>query len=310
MNLARQEAARPLPSTGFGSAGVELVALKTGLKPLVRQLLSDADLEAMRNRGLPPGLFFEVARRKFQSRRVVFFSFDRQRAREGARLEITRFSEKEMGLLLGFPPCCIAAFQSVPDGLFPRRTNMALIRAAAKRTSGPWAPRLNVLNQHALHYLSHWPCRFDCAPSLAFTNQMADALRARHAGWASEPSPCQPDCKLELALNALDETLQAHRLVFREEVQVSIRGRFEGTELQIESAWPTYRDDVTPLNLRSDEEKEAALTATAAIINAGRIELRDGTLWLGGKAAFRCPGAVLAPFGQTNRDEPTSPIAR
>lgn len=297
MNLARQEATRLPAPTGFGSAGPELVALKAGLKPLVRQRLSDSELQSMKAHGLPDGLVYEIAPRVMHGGRMVFFSFDPACAREGARLETTRDSRAQ-GLLLGYPPCCVAAFEDVPAGWFRKRTNMALLRASAKRTgSSAWAPRLNVLDLHGFHYLSHWPCRFDCAPSLDFANRMADEMATRHHGWLSEPSPCKPDCKLERALRDIDEALGAHRLVLREEVQVSIRGRFEGPELHVTAAWPTYRDDVDSHTSRKPADVQAALTATAAILAAGRIELRDNTLLLGGQEALRCPGAVLAPFG-------------
>lgn len=296
LGLARASAEQRVLEKVFGSGEAELVALMVGLKPLVRQTLSPQDLLALRGRVLSSGLVLEVAPALFEGRHIAYLAQDAALTKAAARAEENR-ADAELGALLGYPPCCVSAFLEVPEGFRRKRTNLGLMAAAARRTgSRPFVPRLNGLDLGVFHYLSWYPCAFDCAISRAYADQVAAALERRHGGWMVERRDCVAGCAHERFVKAVDSVLSAHRLMVLEEVQVSMRGRLEGARLQVSEAWPTFRDRPAGATLEP-EEQEAALHLTAAITRAGSVELRGGKLLLADKSVLRCPGAVFAPFG-------------
>jgi hypothetical protein len=87
---------------------------------------------------------------------------------------------RELGALLGYPTCCTDAFAA----LSRRWPNRAPILAAAGRTHR-FRGRLNNLSLGRFHYISWFPCRYDCGPSLALADAAADALAARNPALVS-----------------------------------------------------------------------------------------------------------------------------
>lgn len=98
---------------------------------------------------------------------------DAERAREiyrdprgpSARLD-------EMGALLGYPPCCVAAFAALDD-----RSNNSALRYASRegtlRARQRFAPTLNNLFAHVLPW---FPCGYGCARSVTAAEAVLDAF--------------------------------------------------------------------------------------------------------------------------------------
>jgi hypothetical protein len=79
---------------------------------------------------------------------------------------------RELGLLLGYPTCCIDAFASAG----PHSSTSDLI-AAARRRSGDLRWELNVLDPVSPFTLvPHIPCRFDCSASLELATRVISVL--------------------------------------------------------------------------------------------------------------------------------------
>ena len=78
-----------------------------------------------------------------------------------------------LGRLLGYPDCCVDAFAD----LGTLRANARAIRGAAARTDR-FEPLLNNLNLNVFHYVSWFPCRYDCPASLGRAERL-DALLER-----------------------------------------------------------------------------------------------------------------------------------
>jgi hypothetical protein len=83
----------------------------------------------------------------------------------------------ELGALLGYPACCIAAFAAQRD----RANNTANRYATGLRTAspGPWPWQLNNLSQMLLAF---FPCRYDCPRALAQANAALVELERAHPG--------------------------------------------------------------------------------------------------------------------------------
>lgn len=109
----------------------------------------------------------------------LYVSGDRALAERAAELQAggdPTASLEELGALLGYPPCCVAAFRTLPD-----RANNTLHRyAAAGRTRGSrWPAALNNLSV----VVSPWyPCRYDCEASLERAEAALLALDAAMPG--------------------------------------------------------------------------------------------------------------------------------
>lgn len=76
----------------------------------------------------------------------------------------------EMGAMLGYPPCCVAAFEALPD----RSNNTAIRYAAVARTLREglaFDPRLNNLFAHVL---PSFPCSYGCPRAAAQAEAVLD----------------------------------------------------------------------------------------------------------------------------------------
>lgn len=187
----------PDPTDGFHP---EFALLAAGLKSVVKLERvprggADARLSALRARGLAavrhperrygwggaddvgPGDAFTT----------LLVALDESLAREAADCDLLEASSapsvdrlaasRRLGALLGYPPCCVAAYA---DAFADPR-----LRAAGdlghllplNRTVRPLDPRLNRVGA-ARPLLSHHPCRLDCAASAAIGQAVLDALAA------------------------------------------------------------------------------------------------------------------------------------
>lgn len=84
-------------------------------------------------------------------------------------------SAKELGALLGYPPCCVEAFCALPR----RWPNRYPIAASMGRTN-TFEPRLNNVALDRFAWIAWFPCRYDCEASLTLANAAAEALSQTH----------------------------------------------------------------------------------------------------------------------------------
>jgi hypothetical protein len=284
----------------FGSGQAEELAVFAGQKPIFRQLLPVGELAAARRRfeagGLVVGDCHTGTIACPPGHRVVFVGRDAARVTAAVELESRTRLDVELGALLGYPACCTERFARATEP----RDNERLIAAAVARTRGRFAPRLNQLDLGVFHYISWSPCSYDCAPSLAYADAVVQTLRAWSGAFVAGHAPaqrCPPGCQHERFVDRIDEALSAHRLLALESVQVSIAGRWDGTHLEVQRAWPTSRDRHPGVPVDGDA-REAMARLAAVVEEAGRITVEGGVLYGDGVALLRTPDLVLAPFGE------------
>lgn len=175
----------------------EWVALLAGVKPALRLLRAPrralAEAEAARRRG------FAVEIVALTDRALVYIAATPAAARALRELEARalpgRSAEGEpvfdpaahrgLGHALGFPPCCVEAFVARiargadvrADGRRAHEDFIAASEAAAR--SHRLDARANVFARERVGgWLSHGPCAFDCAPSLAYADRVIAACCA------------------------------------------------------------------------------------------------------------------------------------
>ena len=95
-----------------------------------------------------------------------------------ARAPALAAAAAEMGALLGYPACCVEAFDSL-DNHDDTSLAWALL-APAPRVAA--APTTQWLHPH-LALCSHSPCSLECAPTSALVTALADALDRRSPGF-------------------------------------------------------------------------------------------------------------------------------
>jgi hypothetical protein len=282
--LRRVVDARPI-GYPLGSGQAEEVAVRTGLKPLLRQMLSAEDAARARPRLERRGWAVEEAAGA-DGAVLVFAGPDPARVREAARLETACAREagaqphRAMGELLGYPPCCTEAFAGCGGGREP----IELVAAALRATRGRPAARLNVLDLAVFHYVSWYPCAFDCALSTQYANAVAQGLRRRFPAF----------------VRAVDAALGAHRLVLAPSVQLSVEGQWDGRELGVRRLWPTARDR-HPQAPSEPAAREATVRALALLRGAREVRVEAGAPWIDGVRASGFGGVLLLAFGEGPR---------
>jgi hypothetical protein len=281
----------------LGSGQAEEVALAAGLRPMVRQLLDARSLASARARFERAGLRTGVAERVYGptrngwdhtpealspgdpgARQALFVGRDPGRIGEAIACDLAKTDEgdRELGRLLGYPRCCVEAFV----GTSRHRLNTELFAAAAERTQGAPRARLNALDLGVFHFISWSPCRFDCAWSLTYADAVAARLVRRHAGFVAR----------------VDEALAAHRLVLLDEVQLSLRGAFDGAGVAVDEVWPTARDR-HPSAALEPEAHEAVARLLGLARRARRVAVDMEGLRLDGERIRGTQGALLVAFG-------------
>lgn len=184
-----------MAGASFRGLGPELerLAFAIGIKPALRIQVPAAQAEAAARRWRAKGLHAEAAGE------LIYV------AREAARVEALREVEapirpggprltpdtsvlaahREVGRLLGYPGCCVAAFlERVERGVTVRRVGTeaserfvaaedALLRSERLHA------RLNFLLPRREALVPFDPCRFDCEPALAYATALLEAREAR-----------------------------------------------------------------------------------------------------------------------------------
>ncbi|MCC6644656.1 MAG: hypothetical protein IT374_03665 [Polyangiaceae bacterium] len=186
---AASAAALPVDDPTLGVPGdLEELAFTAGHKPVL-YLVKPAD-EAARLLARHPGAHAATraeavaidpatgARRYGEGRDSthVFLSASRADAERAAALWERGSSAhaRELGALLGYPPCCVAAFEA----LAARGDNAALVWITERRTralSASFAPPLNVVLRRVVPFT---PCTFSCRLAVARAEGVLDALDA------------------------------------------------------------------------------------------------------------------------------------
>jgi hypothetical protein len=83
---------------------------------------------------------------------------------------------EELGTLMGYPPCCVAAFAAQPD----RGNNTVNRYASAARTDGaPWYWELNNLGETVIPF---FPCRYRCPAARAWAQAVLQQMEGSWPG--------------------------------------------------------------------------------------------------------------------------------
>lgn len=292
---------RPI-AYALGSGESDEVALHAGIKPLIRQVIPPEQVSSTRARFEALGLCVAEAEHRLSQAstagRVLFVGRDPARVRAAVGCELAPDHDLALGQLLGYPRCCVEAYLEIP----PPRRNAAVHRRTSAATRGTFAARLNTLDLAVFHYVSWLPCSFSCSLSLSFADAVARHIAERHGqilgGRRSRALPsCPAGCRHQRFVAAIDEALSAHRLMLHEEVQVSIRGRFDGERVFVERAWPTARDRHPDSTSVSGPARDAVVKITAIVSAAQWVSLQDGWVFIDGRRVLRVIDGLLLPFG-------------
>ncbi|MBN8615823.1 MAG: hypothetical protein J0L92_34840, partial [Deltaproteobacteria bacterium] len=274
------------------------IALEAGLKPMLRELIAVNDLESARARFEADGWRVEVSplvfgpthdgwlgrpesragtpRPSSLDRQPMYVGRDRARLREAIDAERAHTLEgaRALGALLGYPSCCVEAFVShVAD-----RRAVRLWASAAERTPpDAFAARLAITDPNTFAYVSWFPCRFDCVPSIALADALAEIVAREH-----------PDF-----VRLLDDALGAPRLVLAPEVQLRLQR--DGDEERVLGT-RVFSDPRAPGDPR---EEAIAARAIALVERARTLSLARGALLIDGARVpipFDPPLPLLLPF--------------
>lgn len=114
---------------------------------------------------------------RVRQRCTLYVSRDLERAKVTRSLDRMATDSNEdnteaLGDALGYPSCCVNAYISMER----RWPNRLPIEAAIRRTSR-FHGRLNNLCLKRFAWISHFPCRYDCAESLNLANEAANYLQ-------------------------------------------------------------------------------------------------------------------------------------
>jgi hypothetical protein len=169
---------------------LELFAFRAGLKPVVfltvrpesvatvLAYFGDVHVER-RDRRVEVSVqdTWRDARDRGDPRVELYLSRDAEAARRAARLQADgdpTAALAELGALMGYPPCCVAAFAAQPD-----RSNNTWNRYAtvARTPPGPWYGELNNLSVMLVPF---FPCAYRCDAARAFARGVLEAMATTH----------------------------------------------------------------------------------------------------------------------------------
>jgi hypothetical protein len=212
------------------------------------------------------------------ARQALFVGRDRDRIAEAVACDLAKTDEADihLGRLLGYPRCCVEAFVATSM----TRRNAEVYAATLARTDGAPEARLNVLDLGIFHFISWSPCTYRCPLSLRYAGAVGALVARRHARFVA----------------SMDAALGAHRLVLVDEVQLSMRGGFDGERVRPSSVWPAARDRHPSATLGPDAV-EAVARALVLVGRAREVQVVRGTLHLDEMPIATPSPAVLVPFG-------------
>lgn len=166
----------------------------------------------------------------------------------------------EMGAMLGYPPCCVAAFAALDD----RSNNSAIRYAAHARTASAGARFAPELNNLFAHVLPWFPCGYACAPSVEAARAVLDLFAARDPDGAA----------------TLRRRLARPVLYVDHARAVAFEGaRTEGDVLRFRGAYAvaTAEGDGAAVAARFEAAMGAALAMGDGIrVREGRVEVFEG----------------------------------
>jgi hypothetical protein len=152
-----------------GTALLELAAFEAGLKPAVMLPRSPRDAERLAQQ-------FAYARVLNTPRGTLFLAA--HRGPDLAELGRLRSADdpdahlREIGALLGYPGCCVDAFQRLSDRSLDARTRYAA--ALATQQTAPWSW---FLNDTGVRVLPYFPCSYTCAAAVQQARAVLEVLR-------------------------------------------------------------------------------------------------------------------------------------
>lgn len=181
-----------IPPGSERSLDIQWLAFKAGLKLAMRVSCDPSSADAIERRYRAGGAQVRRGLRVIDGERqaVVYVAQTAARAEELRNLDcgttpiawVRNFfvgHDRELGTLLGYPACCVQAFQ--------RRARPRLddwYRTAQNAWMARPAPRLNVLLMpEGRSLLSFYPCRYDCEAALELADRIADIAREADAAW-------------------------------------------------------------------------------------------------------------------------------
>ncbi|MBK9266025.1 MAG: hypothetical protein IPM54_40355 [Polyangiaceae bacterium] len=171
-------------------SNLEEVAFVNGDKPVLYLVVPTHDVNALRSKYSTAMLVchetplyvesatgrrvYEVASRETNSH--VFISNDAALAQRAARLwdEGSSRNAVAIGELMGYPPCCVAAFVALGE----RGNNAALTYVTAARSRALGATFHAYLNSAVRHVIPCTPCSFGCSKAIRFAGRVLEALES------------------------------------------------------------------------------------------------------------------------------------
>lgn len=181
----------------FGSKtkAQEMVLLEHNAKEVVRQGFYESELPSVEKYCVEHGIF--MAKSKFkviladdeqysnQGIRIaetdkrpgmyfIYFSYDEEKAWLAAYYELVR-NDGDLGLLLGYPSCCVDFFcsKSQKSNLNPVHTPINMFTNLMQR-------------EKDLVLLSHFPCSSECVKSISLGKQYFEVIKMEDHGRAQE----------------------------------------------------------------------------------------------------------------------------
>jgi hypothetical protein len=175
---------------------MEIKALLSGRKPVVRQGFYDEEIPGVESFCNSNGLHMEVTKIKIEptdsckgfsnrgvssDRGMRFVYISRQEMLSlRAHLAELRQDHEELGKLLGYPRCCVDFFCRNFDPASD--LNMYFIKKILKASGGPYPFYTNILNRHKDYALiSHFPCDFHCPLSIEIAKMNLTDIEDREA---------------------------------------------------------------------------------------------------------------------------------
>jgi hypothetical protein len=249
--LYDQFRARPF-AVPLGATEAEWVQLELGLKQVLRERLDRPRVVALRRRcaqegwtlrvrELPPpgdGTALDGVDTSLMRDVHAYVGRDAAAVEEAAALDdamiphqadpvdgqfATDADSRRLGALLGYPPCCTAAFVRWHDHLSDNWQPIASAAAASRA----YHPLLNNLALGAFHLIAWFPCRYDCPASLELARRVARELWRRHP----------------LAMDPALAMLACPRVYLDERRQLVLRGVPEGGTVRYRSVHSPFSLD-------------------------------------------------------------------
>jgi hypothetical protein len=268
-------------------SNLEEVAFSNGDKPVLYLVVPTCDVDALRAkysgativcREIPLSVESATGRRVYETstgekNSHVFVSANPVLAERAAQLwdEGSSRHVVTIGELMGYPPCCVAAFAALGE----RGNNAALAYVTAARSRALGAPFHSLLNSAVRHVIPCTPCSFGCSRAIALASRVLEALPEKVA------------TSLRRAL--------ARPVLYFDEARAIV---FEGARVfedAIEFDEARFLPPSAPLD--PEEELRARRLFGALFASPGRFVMKDDTLEVHAGAAVRRIGRTMPKLG-------------